>query len=141
MIPLKHHGEGRYQFGGSASELDEARNWFVRHITDFDKGNIVIEQFDYLHRSLHKLNGRVVQTKLRALWADKDVTDLINPDYSHLTSTYFDNFPYERGWKMAPEVYYRVPVEVLDAVHEDTFESLPSFARQRVLEYRATANR
>lgn len=141
MIPLKHHGEGRYQFGGSASELDEARNWFVRHITDFDKGNIVIEQFDYLHGSLHKLNGRVVQTKLRALWADKDVTDLINPDYSHLTSTYFDNFPYERGWKMAPEVYYRVPVEVLDAVHEDTFESLPSFARQRVLEYRATANR
>lgn len=140
LIPLQHRGEGRYQLGGTSSDLDEARSWFVKHIDDFGKGNIVLEQFDGLHASLSELNGRVVNTKLKALYGEKDVSGLINPDYSHLTAAHFDSFPYERGWRMAPEVYQRVPVEVLGAVRKETFDAFPAFVQQRVNAYRLTGN-
>ena len=139
-IPLQHLGEGRYQFGGTSDDLDSAYSWFREHFSDFDKGNIVIEHFDGLRGSLRHLNGRDVETKLRATYSEKDVTRLISRDYSHLTTEYFDAFPYGRGWQLAPEIYHRVPVEVLDAVRQDTFESFPLFAQQLINEYRANVD-
>lgn len=134
LIPLQHQGEGRYQFGGTSDELNSAYSWFREHTSDFGRGQIVIEHFDGLKTALDQLNGRHVETSLRATYGDHDVSRLINPDYSHLTTAYFDAFPYKQGFELAPEVYHRVPVEILDAVQKETFDNMPKFARQRIID-------
>lgn len=115
--------------------MDEIHDWLVKHSADFDKGHVVIKQFDGLHASLRKLNGRTVPTNLKALYAGKDFSELINPDYSRYTPAHFDLFPYETGRDFAPHVYARVPVEVLATVQKDTLAKFPPFAQQRVKDY------
>lgn len=140
FIPLQHQGDGRYQFDGTSDDLDEIYDWFVKHGADIDKGHVVIKQFDGLHASLRKLNGRIVPTNLQVRYAGKDFSEIINPDYSRYTPSDFDLFPYHAGRDYAPHVYARVPVEVLAAVKKETLAKFPPFAQQRVKDFLKATN-